>query len=157
QTGATLNGTVNPNGSTTTARFEYGLAIAYGSMTPVQAMGSGTIALPIGGGAITGLTCNTIGRASWRATNLGGARTGADATFRTSACQPTGVQGSAPAITQTGATLNGTVNPNGSTTTARFEYGLAIAYGSMTPVQAMGSGTIALPIGGGAITGLTCN
>jgi hypothetical protein len=32
---ATLNGTVNPNGSATTAQFEYGLTSAYGTTASV--------------------------------------------------------------------------------------------------------------------------
>ena len=51
---------------------------------------------------------------------------------------PTVVTGAASGITLSGATLNGTVNPNGTATSGFFEYGLTAAYGSTTPVQALG-------------------
>ena len=98
-TGATLNGTANPNGFATNANFEYGLTAGYGSTTPVQAMGSGSSAVAIGGGAITGLTCNTLYHFRAVATNTNGTTNGSDATFTTSACPPpTVVTGAATAI-----------------------------------------------------------
>jgi hypothetical protein len=36
-------------------------------------------------------------------------------------------------VAQTGATLNGTVDPNGKATTYRFDFGTTTAYGSSTP------------------------
>lgn len=48
--------------------------------------------------------------------------------------QPTGVS-------DTNATLRGTVNPNGCLTTYHFEYGTTTAYGTKTPVTMAGSGT----------------
>ncbi|MCX7113421.1 MAG: hypothetical protein NTX45_25630, partial [Proteobacteria bacterium] len=52
----------------------------------------------------------------------------------TSPASPLATTGTASAIAQTSATLNGTVNPNGFTTTAQFEYGLTTAYGTMASV-----------------------
>ena len=80
-TGATLNGTANPNGNATTAWFEYGATLAYGSTTPVQALGAGSVAQPIGGGTISGLTCDTVYHFRARATNANGTGTGSDQTF----------------------------------------------------------------------------
>ncbi|HEY6214224.1 MAG TPA: glycoside hydrolase family 44 protein, partial [Vicinamibacterales bacterium] len=74
---------------------------------------------------------------------------------RAAAAAPTVVTGAAGAIGAFAATLNGTANPRGAVTTARFEYGLTTTYGSTTPVQAMGSGVAAAAIGGGAVSGLT--
>jgi hypothetical protein len=45
----------------------------------------------------------------------------------------------ASGVTQTAATLNGTVNPDNLATTYHFEYGLTTAYGSSTPTQSAGS------------------
>lgn len=42
QTTATLRGSVNPEGVSSTAHFEYGLTIAYGQQTAPQAIGAGT-------------------------------------------------------------------------------------------------------------------
>jgi antibiotic biosynthesis monooxygenase (ABM) superfamily enzyme len=69
---------------------------------------------------------------------------------------PTVVTGVASGITQTGATLNATANPNGVATTGNFVYGLTTGYGSTTPAQSLGSGNQAVAIGGGGITALGC-
>jgi hypothetical protein len=55
-----------------------------------------------------------------------------DAVFYSTA--PIVTTGAASAITSTSATLGGTVNPQGYTTTARFEYGLTTTYGSSASV-----------------------
>ncbi|MCF7674943.1 MAG: hypothetical protein K9M97_06335, partial [Akkermansiaceae bacterium] len=47
---------------------------------------------------------------------------------------PAVTTGSATGVTTTTATLNGTVNPNGTATSAQFEYGLTNAYGSTAAV-----------------------
>jgi hypothetical protein len=47
--------------------------------------------------------------------------------------------GSPPTVTSTGAQLTGLVNPNGSPTTAFFQYGTSTAYGSQTPSQSVGA------------------
>ena len=49
--------------------------------------------------------------------------------------------GSATSVTSSSATLNGTVNPNSSTTTYYFEYGPTTSYGLTTPETDVGSGT----------------
>src|SRR5438876_6605967 len=56
---------------------------------------------------------------------------------------PTVVTEPASSVTQTSATLNGKVNPNGSEVTeCKFEYGPTEAYGQSAPcAQAAGSGT----------------
>jgi len=59
---------------------------------------------------------------------------------------PTVSTGAAINITHNSATLNGTVNPNGSATTAEFQYGATTAYGSNTTVQSLGSGTNVVPV-----------
>lgn len=60
----------------------------------------------------------------------------------------------ASTVTQTAATLNGTVNPNGVLTTAWFEYGLTTSYGATTTIQLQGYGTTANSVNA-ALTGLT--
>jgi len=86
QTTATLNGTANPNRTATTAHFEYGPTTAYGSTTPNQVLGTGSSSASIGGGAIGGLTCNTLYHFRATATNPGGTSVGADQTFTTASC-----------------------------------------------------------------------
>ncbi len=156
-TGATLNGTVSANGASTTVNFEYGTTAAYGSMmaaaqSPVNTNGASVSAV------VTGLTCNTLYHFRVDATNGVGGNNGSDMTFTTSACAaaaPGASTAAASAITTTGATLNGMVSANGSSTTVTFEYGATAAYGSMmavaqSPVNSNGASVTA------DVSGLTC-
>jgi hypothetical protein len=85
-TGATLNGTVNPNSLATTYHFEYGTTTSYGTSIPVPdgSAGSGSSAVakaePIGG-----LSASTLYHFRLVATNSAGTTNGADASFTTSA------------------------------------------------------------------------
>jgi hypothetical protein len=85
-TGATLNGTVNPNGAATTYHFEYGTTTAYGTNVPVPdgAAGAGTTAVPESAG-LTGLVSSTTYHFRLVATNSGGTTLGADQSFTTGA------------------------------------------------------------------------
>jgi len=62
----------------------------------------------------------------------------------------------APSVSLTGATLHGTVTPNGLETTAWFEWGIdpTLAENSAAAEQSMGSGTASLPVSA-FLTGLT--
>lgn len=81
-TGATLHGTVNPNGAATTVSFEWGTTTAYGQTTPGQAVGAGTTAQAVSA-ALTGLAPCTTYHYRAKATSAGGTTTGEDASFRT--------------------------------------------------------------------------
>jgi phosphodiesterase/alkaline phosphatase D-like protein len=127
---ATLNGTVNPQDSSTTVTFEYGTDTSYGNtVTADQSPLSGSFALGVSK-TITGLTGNTTYHYRVVATNAGGTTYGADVTFTINASPPTAVTNPATAVGSNTATLNGTVNANGSLTTVTFEYGLDTSYGS---------------------------
>src|SRR5580704_3240979 len=54
---------------------------------------------------------------------------------------PAAITGAVSAVTAAGATLNGTVNANGLSTSWSFEYGATTSYGSQTAPQSLGSGT----------------
>ncbi len=54
---------------------------------------------------------------------------------------PSATTGSATNVTQSSATVSGTVNPNGSDTTYYFQYGSTTSYGSNTASTSAGSGT----------------
>ena len=85
QTGATLNGTVNPQRGDTDAHFEYGTTTAYGSTAPA----GGEIPVGTDAGdhavsrAIDGLTANTTYHYRIVASSFGGTVAGADSTFTT--------------------------------------------------------------------------
>lgn len=89
-TSAQMNGSVNPNGSSTTAYFEYGTTTGYGSTTGSANLGSGTSATPIQAGW-SGLSPSTTYHYRAVATNSAGTNRGSDVTFTTSAAaQQTG-------------------------------------------------------------------
>ena len=84
QTGATLNGTVNPEGSNVTScTIEYGTTTSYGSSVPCSpSPGSGTSAVSVSA-AVTGLTASTTYDYRVVAENAGGKDAGANETFTT--------------------------------------------------------------------------
>jgi hypothetical protein len=117
-TTATLNGTANPNGVSTTGSFQYGTTISYGTTTTAQSLGSGSAAVSIGGGAITGLTCGTTYNFRATATSNGGTTNGSNLTFTTTACPTAPAIGSATSssLTATTADLSGSVSSDGGAT-----------------------------------------
>jgi hypothetical protein len=66
---------------------------------------------------------------------------------------PTVSAGGAANVTSTSATLEGSVNPNGSETHYYFEYGETPGYGNRTAEGSAGSGTTAVPVSA-ALSGL---
>ncbi|HEX6602293.1 MAG TPA: fibronectin type III domain-containing protein [Solirubrobacterales bacterium] len=81
-TAVTLNGSVNPQGSSTTYQFEYGTTTSYGNVVPVTPKSAGS-----GSGAVnasvelSGLSAGTLYHYRVVATNAGGTTKGADMTF----------------------------------------------------------------------------
>jgi formylglycine-generating enzyme required for sulfatase activity len=141
--GATLNGTVNPNGWPTTAWFQWGDTTNYGNLTSVTNLGSGITALPLSV-PIAGLTLNVTYHFRIAATNDNGLAYGNDQSFTTS-LSPTVTTLPVTDVSTNNATLNGMVNPNGWPTTAWFQWGATTNYGNLTPVADLGSGTTTLP------------
>ena len=81
---ATLNGTVNPQNTNTTVKFEYGLTTSYGSeVTAAQSPVSGT-ADELVSAQLTGLVPNTTYHYRVVATNSAGTSHGTDRIFITS-------------------------------------------------------------------------
>ncbi|HWN96463.1 MAG TPA: choice-of-anchor Q domain-containing protein [Methylomirabilota bacterium] len=71
---------------------------------------------------------------------------GADRTFTTLRI-PTVATGPANVVSNT-VTLNATVNPNGAAASVQFEWGLTTAYGNLTPVQIVPTGTNLVAVSG---------
>ena len=107
----------------------------------------------------TGLTAGTIYCYRIRAYNSAGDSSyslESCATTNSIAVQPAATTGSATSITSTSATLNGTVNPNGVSTGAFFQYGTTTSYGYTTSSQVIGSGTSDVSVTD-TLTGLSAN
>jgi hypothetical protein len=132
---ATLNGTVNPNGLTTSVHFEYGLTTSYGFSTATHNYNG--ITTQNVSANITELSPNTTYHFRVVAINGGGTRYGGDRTFTT--LSPTGAPGvttnPATNVASFSATLNGSAYPHGLTTTVHFQYGTTTGYGHTTASQ----------------------
>lgn len=145
--GATLNGTVNPNGVATSYYFEYGTSTAYGTKNPVtpESVGSGTVSVSrsVAVSSLSPATTYHFRIVAVYETNK--TAVGADHTFTTTG-PPTATTQAAGAVGGTRATLAGSVNPDGHATTYFFEYGKTSGYGSKTAEQSAGSGTAAVNV-----------
>lgn len=155
ETGATLNGTVNPEGSETKYAFEYGTTKSYGTKTAEASAGSGTSNVEESK-AITGLTASTTYYFRIVATNSEKETSyGTEKVFSTTG-KPTVETKPATSIGKTEAALKGVVNPRGFEAKYYFEYGTTEAYGSKTAEASAGSGTSNVEESK-TITGLTAN
>ena len=150
-TGGTLNGSVNADGYSTVATFDFGLTVAYGtSYTAAQSPITGTTSTATSYVIPSGLAPNTLYHYRAVGVNSQGTVNGSDMTFTTSAISPTVSTNAATLVTGTTATVNGTVNANNASTVVTFDYGLTIAYG--TTVTAIQS-----PVSGGTNTAVSFN
>jgi len=136
-TTARLNGTVDPNGQATAVVFEYGTSTGYGAKTAAQNAGSGSAAKSMAA-AISGLGGGVTYHFRVVATNASGTTAGADLTFTTSG-KPVSHTGAPTALAETSATLTGTVDPAGHSTSWYFEFGTTTGYGTKTATQNAGS------------------
>ncbi|TSC68594.1 MAG: hypothetical protein G01um101466_385 [Parcubacteria group bacterium Gr01-1014_66] len=135
---------VNPQGSHTTAWFEYGLTPSLGTTVGHQSVGSGTSQTNVSF-ALSGLAPNTSYYYRAVAENASGRTQGSILNFTTQggffgSNVPIVTTNSTLSINQTNATLQATVNPNNSATSAWFEYGITPSLGSIIGFQSVGSG-----------------
>jgi hypothetical protein len=132
ETGATLNGTVNPEGSEVkSCSFEYGQSLPSSKTATCNpaTIPAGTSAVSVTA-AITGLSRNTTYSVKLTATSGNGTTESTTTTFTTSGPKPTLVLEAPGSVTETGATLKGTVNPEGSEVkSCSFEYGTSLPSG----------------------------
>ncbi len=130
---ATLNGTVNSNGTPlSNCHFEYGTSTSYGSSAPCSGPESGE-------SATVSLAPGTTYHFRIVATNTSGSAWGNDETFTTPG-PVEAVTAPASSVQQIQAILNGTVNPRGYDAKYYYQYGLTTSYGSSTPEGDAGSG-----------------
>lgn len=124
ETGATLNGTVNPNKSLTEYHFEYGKTISYGSSTSTVSAGEEGSAVEVSK-SIAGLTPGTVYHYRVVASNENpNTSYSSDATFTTPGPPSATTEAASPDFkTGESATLYATVNPRAYSTSYQFEYG----------------------------------
>jgi sugar lactone lactonase YvrE len=132
---ATLNGSLNPHGLSTTFHFQYGATTSYGLTTALQTQ-TGNTSRNVSAN-ISSLTANTTYHFRIVASNANDTRMGADRVFTTLAMTGAPVVMTNPAtfIASFSATLNGSLNPNGLPTTFHFQYGTTTNYGLTTAPQ----------------------
>ena len=128
---ATLQGTVNPNGTSTTFWFEYGTNTSLGLSSSSVEVGSGnSISSPSIG--ITGLSSAQIYYYRAVASNSFGVSYGSTQNFLTASPPPSVVTGTASSVSSSSASVSGQVNPNGLSTGYWVEYGTSSALGMTT-------------------------
>lgn len=157
-TGATLNGSVNPNGQQTSYAFQWGPTAGYGHETTLTSAGSGTSASSVHA-ALSNLTHGTTYHFRIIALNGSGTAVGADEMFTTSGTPPApspaphATTGPSSNIGTSGATVSGSVNPSGQATSYYFEYGPTSNYGFETSPTDGGAGTTSQAVSG-SLSGL---
>ena len=148
QTTATLNGTVDPNGTETTYKFVYGTAAnALTSQVPLTPASAGAGTAPVAvSQPLTGLSAGTT--YFYRLVAIQGATEtpGSTQSFQTATVggglAPAVTMAAASAVGATTATLVGTVNPNGKATTFHWEYGTSAGnLNAQTPTLSAGNGS----------------
>lgn len=129
-TSSTVSGTIDPNGETTTYHVDYGTTASYGSSTSDVTLpttsSTQTVAV-----SLTGLAASRTYHYRLVASSAGGTTDGGDATFTTTTPPPV-VTLAATTIASTSATVNGTVDDQGRTSTYHFDYGTTAAYGDVS-------------------------
>jgi hypothetical protein len=144
ETTATLVGKVNPNRSATTYRFEYGTTTDYGLETVARSAGNGSLPVDVTA-AVANLSRATTYHYRVVAVNAQGEDRGEDVTFTTAAAPaepitPRAYQLHLEANSPTAPVVRATINPRGSPTTWRVEYGHTTAFGLATPDQPLPAG-----------------
>jgi hypothetical protein len=130
---ATLGGTVDPDGTTITdCHFEYGQTTNYGQSQPCASTPSGSSPVAVSAD-ITGLAENTTYHFRLVAGNSGGSYPGLDETF-TTLSSPLIDTAYTSNLTESSVDLNAEIDPGGSDTTYRFEWGTSTGYGNSVPV-----------------------
>jgi hypothetical protein len=127
--GATLNGSVNPQGAATSAYFQYGLTKKYGIRTPAQDAGLNPGTVPISA-AVSGLKSSRTYHVRVVAENKDGKKFSADKTFKTLAPTTTPVFTPNPAPYGSAVTVSGTLVGSGAKGATVRLYGRPFPYTS---------------------------
>jgi streptogramin lyase/phosphodiesterase/alkaline phosphatase D-like protein len=132
---ATMAATVNPQGIAASYHFEWGQTPSFGTSVPQP-----DASLPVDSAdhavtqGLTGLEPNATYYYRVVATSVSGTTYGDPVTFTTAAVAPDASSNAATSITDSSATLGGTVNPRNSGAGWHFDYGKSATFGSSAPV-----------------------
>jgi hypothetical protein len=153
---ATLNGTVNPDGTTVTdCHFEYIADTAYDPSASDPYAGGGTAAcastpsgsspMPVSA-SVSGLQEGVAYDFRLDASNTNGQNSGQNEQF-TTATPPTVDAAAATNVGATSAELTAKINPDNGDTSCQFEYGTTTSYGTTVPCSPvdLGSGSSDVP------------
>jgi DNA-binding beta-propeller fold protein YncE len=145
--GATLTGSLSPNGLDTHYYFQWGTSTAYGNTSPEPpgtdaGLGDEVVKAET---PLSGLAPNTVYHYRLVGENQLGTTFGADQTFQTSG-PPRITSKPVTGVGHETATLNAEVNPGELTTTYHFEYGETTEYGTEVPLGGASIGSGATPV-----------
>jgi hypothetical protein len=172
--GGTLNGTIDPENQSVQYSFLYGTSpSASGHSTPLASGPTGTTSTPVSF-TLSGLSPSTTYYYKLEVVSGGQTYTGSVEHFTTGASSappapvqpgpggnttpgavnqpstptepPSVLTGSASEITSLGATVAGSVNPNGTATSYQVQFGPTTSYGYSSAVESAGAGTASLPV-----------
>lgn len=133
---ATLNGSVNPNGSSTNYYFQWGTTTSYGNNTPTASAGSGSSVVNVSAN-ISGLVAGTTYHYRLVAQNSAGTANGNDMTFTTASATVTLTTTPASSITLNSAVSGGNITSDGGqSVTAR-----GVCWGTTTNPNTSGNHT----------------
>ena len=138
---ATLNALLGPHGLTTSVHFQYGPTTGYGLTTAPQSQSGNTYRND--SASISSLTASTTYHFRVVASNSAGTVHGTDRTFTTLSATgaPVVITKPATSVTASSATLNGSLDPHGLTTTVSFQWGMTTSYGHTTAMQSQTGNT----------------
>jgi hypothetical protein len=139
---ALLSAVVTPEEASTTYHFVYGPTASYGSVAPFSdiELGTGVEGLPALY-TVGGLEPGTTYHYAVVATNAGGSTVGPDETFTTAAATPPAVvTGVASGVFQNGASVSGTIDAQGVSTSYEWDLGTDTTYGTRISGEAGAGG-----------------
>lgn len=142
---AVLNGTINPNGSTSYYSFQWGLTNAYGVTSKVRSVKAGTKPVAV---KLTAdhLIPGTVYHYRLGALSKGGGSFGADRTFKTAGNPPPGAVTGPPSSVGSGAaTVTGIISANNQATIWYFQFGPSATYDKQTLPQVIPANQVAVP------------
>ncbi len=145
RTTATLSARVSPNGDQTTVQFEWGTDQSLNNHSRTYSVNADNTTI---NEYLSGLAANTTYYFRATAANSAGTRTSSIISFQTTgdsnqnnnAGAPSAITRSASSVSDQNVRLNGTVNPNGGSTSVWFEWGQDSSLGNRTSTQTI-SGT----------------